>query len=1167
MLASRFRLPALILVLAAQLTLTTIATAKPDHPFILWTREDAANIRKRIENEDWAGKAYEKRIVNGPKDMTVIRNLFEYLVMGKKEAGEAEKKHLLRFVGAVPGEASPQARLGDRRRAMQWPNVLRYDVLYDLLTPEERKGVEDTFRAHAEWQINDKTMTHTHISFLPNMEYSRPMSNLLMALALGDKKLIKGVANSNGGFVQYMNECVRDNGLYQEEFGKYYSMVFELLLWCRGLDRLGMDELGYGFVGKNGATMKNYLLSLFWVGYPTLDIDTERPEYPRYTDGDAKGNTFGNGQHATIGGFRANGDRHAGGTRNFSTAHMNGGLKLNGVHWWEVGHEKWPDDPHFSYFLAQSRPVADDKYYPTLLFDIDPIDPKKVTPPPAPSAVFPQRGILILRADESPDYWTSPAPAVTMRLAAHYVHRVCDSFALTGFHAYNRTLYANTSCAGGYAGGDQLWSASIFGHAAVIVDDAIPHTIDDLFPLAGSNAGLYKQGKDEILPGKVDTRHHFGPLAKFAAGRTTQVYDDVDQTRALVLTREYLLDASSLDSPRPRRYLWQVHAIGHSCPDEPQHWAHSEWLYHRQPSVSHETSRVVGDRPWGITVWQETGGVKPSSNKVGPKWHERRPGVRMQMLGAPNTIACRGTGPSMRQISYEMPRDRLRQGLTEPGPASIVVLRNNVSNTRFIALHEPYMDVPPVTSFSKIAEDDSAVAVRIVSNKVNDRILLSMKPDTETTLSGQGESFSFKSYAFLRVAKESVTVEGDCAAFAVRVPAGSTPEVLVNGKKQKASVEDGLLTYGRAKVESSNDLPALPQPKAVIAARWDRETLGIRQDGKGAAKLHLRNCGTAAAKGKVSLNVLNDLVATPAEIDMNGMKPNTEKTVEVTFSFAKGVPRHEVRHFTPAGDGLDMQRAQLVVGHHVAAIRHRHGPIDRDLHIISPRYHAKFYPHLTGAITTLIDPAGHRFDMNGGPRPSLTVVRETTDKKTQKTTTSTVRLSLKPYLQMFPKAYSEKAKAEGWIEERDQWQHEGAPFKCRFEADWLAFQYYQNRKEDKFLQIEWWRPGSGGGEGMAKVFSKGAVQDVATGSAGRSRTLAPTFGKDTKTVDAIFLKAGNREWGFVELYPSGTTLAGRRRNTIQFPVEGWFAIAFCKPDEFEGLAKRWVAVRDILEVE
>src|SRR5208282_791551 len=97
--------------------------------------------------------------------------------------------------------------------------------------------------------------------------------------------------------------------------------------------------------------------------------------------------------------------------------------------------------------------------------------------------------------------------------------------------------------------------------------------------------------------GEVPTRVGFDPLVKFIAARARplsgnvnldncqplaggtlslelrkeekEVWPGVDMTRALFLTREYLCDVFRLVSDRPRRYDWQVHALGFPVFDGP----------------------------------------------------------------------------------------------------------------------------------------------------------------------------------------------------------------------------------------------------------------------------------------------------------------------------------------------------------------------------------------------------------------------------------------------------------------------------------------------------------------------------------------------------------------------------------------------------------------------
>jgi hypothetical protein len=49
-------------------------------------------------------------------------------------------------------------------------------------------------------------------------------------------------------------------------------------------------------------------------------------------------------------------------------------------------------------------------------------------------------------------------------------------------------------------------------------------------------------------------RHEFSPEVKFLVSSADGVFEGVDQTRALLLTKEYLLDVVHATSPVPHTY-------------------------------------------------------------------------------------------------------------------------------------------------------------------------------------------------------------------------------------------------------------------------------------------------------------------------------------------------------------------------------------------------------------------------------------------------------------------------------------------------------------------------------------------------------------------------------------------------------------------------------------
>jgi len=776
-------------------------SAAADHPYVLWTADEAAAIRRRVEREDWAKAEYQRmKSLEGFAPQFV--RLFDACVMQEAEAREAEKKYLLSFIGAGIGES---------RRHTMYLHGLRYDILYDDLTGDQRRMLEETFRRHIRYQL-DNPRHETRISWLPNMQWPRMLSAHVLAAAMGDKELMRQLWQSPNGIKWYFDDYLADGGLYFEEFGKIKSCVGTLLLWCRACDRLGVPEMGFDYVGKGGATMRSYVESLLWIGYPRIEFPSGLHHYPRITMGDARGaHIVGDHprflfHHAVVPGTIA-GDVPYNERDEYYGANMNGRdhretklAKLAEKHWFEILHAKYPDGP-FGYFLAQMRHRGDRAYVPTLFWGLEPIDPGEVTSPSAPSNVFAERGFAILRADESPGYWESDRPAVALQFATLYVHYLADCFSLLGYHQFGRPIYYNRSISRGYNGGP--WEFSVRGHCGVIVD------------------GLQAQPI-----GPVPTRHQFAPLVKFVSATTLgaepvykgegevrssdqpktsakKIYPVTDLTRALFLADEYLLDIFRVSSNKPRTIHWLVHAPGEAQPADAARWKKTTSLGDTLlsiPEVDVSSQHVfdAGDKAWSLKMLQ-TCAIDPAESIMGKAWYDRKVGVRIHMLGADGTSVYFFDSPTVyTKGSPRTPRDDEWEWYlkrSEVGGVSMAVERR-AEQTTFVALHEPFQqDNPAVEHFERMAETEDGVAVRIVGREVNDRVLYAFPPAREQRLQlgDDVESFTFTGQGFLRANRDRVEAVGDVQAMAIRV--SGNPRLFVNGTPQRARLVSGVLHF------------------------------------------------------------------------------------------------------------------------------------------------------------------------------------------------------------------------------------------------------------------------------------------------------------------------------------------------------------------------------------
>ncbi len=678
------------------------------------------------------------------------------------------------------------------------------------------------------------------------MQWPRPITAHLMAVALRDEKLIRQCFESRGGWRFYFDDYLADGRFYGEEFGKQYSMLGEMFLWCRGVQRVGLDDLGYGYVGKGGATMRRYVQSVIEIGYPRVDLPGGMPHYPQITMGDARGSGFDGAppylfQKSIVTGRLANG---AGGNPRWIAANMNGRdhrnakvEKMLAPHWFELAHAKWPED-RFDYFLAQMRPPGQTVYTPSLYWGLTPIDPAKVQPPAAPSYIAPERGFAMLRAENRPrEYWEGESPAMAFQLATYYVHYAHDAFSLLGLYAYNRPIYLNRQISNGYGGGCP-WTDSARGQCGVLVDN-MQWMLDDADPKRD-----HPHWPNPI--GQVPTRSGFDHLVQFVAARAVpvagqvaldnrqplgvstlsldlrkdepEVWPGIDMTRALFLTREYLFDIHQLTSQTPRLYDWHVHALGRAQLDAG--WKPTDELKDKLYDSSNrqvakrledpiERDRYqlkdvhrldAGDQPWSFTALQTCALPDVAQSVLGRNWYDRKIGVRVSMLGEGTSRAFSGKSPESRTVPGREANKGDRSTLpNEVGGVTLIVERKTPA-TVFVALHEPFKDGQPrIASFRRIQQTDQGIAVAVVGKPgsgINDRVLFRFWPDHEKplTLAGDGESFTFTDRLYIRISDDRVDVSGGLGAMRLKV--GGNPQLLLNGQKQLAGVSDGYLIFG-----------------------------------------------------------------------------------------------------------------------------------------------------------------------------------------------------------------------------------------------------------------------------------------------------------------------------------------------------------------------------------
>jgi hypothetical protein len=1112
------------------------AAGDDGHPFLLWTPEEAAQLRKTIETRPWAQRAYAELPPVDGRGSSAFANLLRYTVMGDEAAGQHEKKLLL------AGKGSPVAQ------------ALRYDCLYDVLTPAERQRVEKRFRSAVRGAMGTlrKQTWMNRYNILPNLTYFWIWDHHMLPLAMRDKELAREFFEAPMSLKWYIDEYLSDSGFYNEEFSKMFVRSGAQLLWCRGCDRLGIPEIGWDYVGTGGATWRGHVESIVRIGFPRVDLGTQRCHYPRMTMGDARGSrgipAYGFQHHLAAGRL----------TTNEPKLHDVGGDgHLPQWAWFEIAHDKYPD-AGFDYFLAQLRGLEQERYIPTLYFGLKPIDPAQARPPEAPSGVYPERGLVMLRAEQGPDYWESPAPAVGMRLATPYAHHVQDCFSLLGFYAYNRPIFVNHAHATNYTGVDPAYSNSSRSHSTVMVDFAEPKTI-----------------------GEVPTRHEFGRLVQFAAARGHGIYDGVTQTRALMLTREYLLDAFRLTSDRPRHYQWLVQTFGHACPDHPRDWTPTRDLVGTLFDVARERSMETDDT-WAVTAVQSSGGANRRFSGFGDRWFEQRIGVRTTMLGEEGTTAYHAWAPVVSDSpGHWTGRDRFAYGEDEPAGVTIAAVRKKPTTT-FVAVHEPLRGSRRIASISRVAQDEGAFVIRVdvparedaagQTVAFTDYLMLRFGEGAAApvTMAGRGSRFTFSGHGCVRVTDGRVDVAGEVRELCV--PVAGEADLFVDARPAASRVRDGHLCHSADLRPPEGGEPARPAPLPAgpLAARWlQGQALRLPVGGMGSAVLRLRNDGLTPVSATVRLVGWEGLKISPAEVELSGFAAGRERDVQVSVS-AADARRNTLLRVEPvvAKGDAKVQQAVLKVANGVCVEHDQRMRGDPAKIIYAPRYLAKFHYMHSGCASLLLDPAGHR-RTGAGWTSTPNIVQHGIDHRGRE---GWHHRAARKFPYFIPVVVSGEDGRPPLVYEGG-WHPHGTTSAMEhwFTEDWIVCRYREGEEGER-IAFDWDPPQrktslaetikgrqadlmAERAPGKVLVAGRdGTVHDATR--IGRRRGPEVDVPRDLCEVAALFVRPHGYEYGRATFYPPGSRWDGRR---VTQSADQPMGFTFCREQEFAALVAKWLA--------
>jgi hypothetical protein len=903
------------------------------HPNLLLNRDEIDEIKGKIRAQRWAADLFQQVKAMAEEMLTKgTRNEREtalcYALTGEKRYADAVRRLLLEYAREFETQR-PKLDLTLQPEWGAWEawgvHAWAYDLTYDTFSPEERRRVEQWLREACRMVIQGEKLWTT----TPNLVFGKHYNVGLAGFCLGDKELIEWGLNDpgahgprKGGFYQVMDAMIEDGHFWAEApiYALHYDVHGMLALAEAALHYDGTDL--YHYVSKkSGASIKGVVDGYILLGYPL-----ERTGIGR---GSVRLATFADGATS----YTPRGEL-------FDTFLINPLDKtpcFSGE--LEIAYKRYKD-PGYAWLLGLNPKRDANITYGRATWGYiglthgEPL-PEKPSPPPAPGGVYPGLGFALLRADQSPDYWTSGGLAAVIMLGKWLSHGHADDYNLI-LHGKGRLLYPDLNVIQ-YEPSYLNWTREGIAHNTLLVDHQSPSH------------------------GPFTTRQHLGEDVQYFAV-TGSAYQGVRQTRAVLLTKEYLADffqAADIEEPaRPRVFDWVLHGLGRLYAGNPAAYRPTSALLPFYWWVDNERGRTT-DATFQADWIQQSAGVTPGLQALGKEWFQQEVGVRMTMLGSKGTEVYAGDGPMTNGPPYH------RLDGNPEGSLPLLVVRREAPTALFAAVHEPYEGRPKVHEVRRLAETGSAAAMLVRAGSFTDYVMTAFDQNQHTLACAGGEVFTFSDYGYLRIDKQAGKVRGKVGGF--RVPATLLPpggEVTVNGKKERLAKAGGFVEWGTI----SKDLPPAPhaddadsplEHAASVHCRFQPEEVHLPPGGEKEVELHLRAVGAGRTAGQFRVVAPKHLVVEPALIALEAMEGGQERTVRLRVRAAKDAASLLCEiHLAPEG-GLRAAAQTLLVSTGVVMTADNRVPKSGQYVVRAPAYTTKV-DHYSGTSFYLLDADGHR---------------------------------------------------------------------------------------------------------------------------------------------------------------------------------------------------------------
>lgn len=786
-------------VVAACASLGELAAA-PAHPHpYLMPPAEKHRLLERVRTNDVARQQFEAMKARAEEGKFADAALVFALEGGERTAATV-RSHLLQMVRyRAPRLEEDIAAGGHRENNMDFywdtADVRAYDLVYPALSPDERQTIETFYRKLGHyWKDSLNRWTTT-----PNLVFPIHYHGAVIGFCIDDQELIEwGLRNSGGrfgpgrgGLFPVLDAMLRDGAIWDEATIYAAVNVLQPMLQLAIVHRLYYGEDLFAFESPKGASIKKLVDGYIALTYPLERTGVGSGSFHIATYGDGSTESPYSAHHKTDSIYLVN------------LPWVRGNYRYEIVDSIEQAYYL-SRDPKYAWFLSHSV-----EREPSFLYG-ETIPLGSVAPPPAPSSIFPEAGIAMLRADESPQYWTNGSIAVLQMMARGYGHDHRDKLMIL-LHAGGRLLYPDLNCIQ-YEAPSINWTASSVAHNTLVVD----------------------RGKTADAP--FTYRHEFTPEVKFLA-TTATCYPGVQQTRALALTREYLLDLFWAESDLPHTYDWVLHAIGRLQFEQPALYKPSSDLLQDYWWIENERARETS-QTWRADFIQRNGLAIRGQGRQTDEWFNDRAAVRVTMLGEPGTTIYGADGPS-----GGPPPDPV---MNPEGNVPLLLVRREARQTVFAAVHEPFKETPPaIAEVRNAAASVEANVIEVRAKGYLDRVALTFGEQKEKTIYAlrherdPQEVFVFSNYGYLRETRPAsggairLLARGSWKGFRVRCP--DLPEqgaLTLNGSSTSYRKEGDYVVFGdttqpQEPSQRKSDVASVPfvsNPSGPTAIKPWRET-------------------------------------------------------------------------------------------------------------------------------------------------------------------------------------------------------------------------------------------------------------------------------------------------------------------------------------------------------